>query len=164
MTFTEKLTDADLKDVQRMIGRRAYNFKAYIYAPALLVLFSLRYLRQSSPNWTMVAALVGIYCVSLLYSLYSRQQASSKQLEKINAMRPDRVSLTNDGWQAEGPHGASSFLPWSSFKTWREGKRVILLERTEGKQVHILPAGQLSEMDRLSVRQLLQSHVTPLSR
>jgi hypothetical protein len=160
MTFTERLTDADLKDMQRMIGRGAYNFRVFIYGPVLLVLFSLGYIRRS--NWTMVVALVAVYCVCLLYSLYSRQQAFSKRLERINAMRPDRVSFTNDGLQAEGPHGAASFLPWRSFKSWREGTRVILLERTEGKQIHILPVAQLSEMDRLSVRQFMQSHVTPL--
>jgi hypothetical protein len=160
MTFTEKLTDADLKDVQGMIGRGTYNFRVFLYGPVLLVLFSLGYIRRS--NWTMVITLVVVYCVCLLYSLYSRQQASSKRLEKINAMRPDLISFTNDGLQAEGPHGAAWFLPWRSFKCWREGKRVILLERAEGKQIHILPVAQLSEMDRVSVRQFLQSHVTPL--
>lgn len=161
MTFTEKLSEPDLKEVQKMIGRGAYNFRVFIYGPALLVLFSVGYIRRS--NWTMVETLVVVYSVCLLYALYSRRQAFSQRLAKMNAMRPDRVTLTSDGVQGEGPNGAASFLPWKSFKSWREGKRVILLERTEGKQIHILPVGQLSEMDRISVRQLLQSHITSVA-
>jgi hypothetical protein len=157
MTFTERLTEADLKEVQRMMRKAGYSFRVYIYGPVLLVLFSIGYIRRS--NWTMVAALVGVYCLASLYALYSRRQAFSKRLERMNAMRPDRVTLTSDGVQGEGPNGAASFLPWRSFKSWREGKRVIMLERTEGKQFHILPVGQLSDMDRVSIRQFLQSHI-----
>jgi hypothetical protein len=161
MTFTERLTEADLKDVEKMIGRRKYSFRVFLYGPVLVVLFSLGYIRES--NWTMVVTLVVVYCVCLLYSLFSRQQAFSKRLAKVNELRPDRVNLTTDGLQAEGPHGATSFLPWETFKSWREGKRVILLERNEGRQIHILPVGPLSETDRLPIRQFLQSHISRTS-
>jgi hypothetical protein len=105
MTFTERLTEADLKDVEKMIGRRKYSFRVFLYGPVLVVLFSLGYIRES--NWTMVVTLVVVYCVCLLYSLFSRQQAFSKRLAKVNELRPDRVNLTTDGLQAEGPHGAT---------------------------------------------------------
>ncbi len=132
-----------------MMRRAGYSFlRVYIYRPVLLVLFLIGYIRRS--NWTMVAALVGVYCVASLYALYLRRQAFSKRLEKMNAMRPDRVTLTSDGVQGEGPNGAASFSSCGrSFEEIHcEGKRVILLERNEGKQIHILPVGQLSDMDR----------------
>jgi hypothetical protein len=162
MTFTEKLTEADLKDVRRMVGKWRYRYRTFLYGPILLLVFSIECIRRPTPEWGMVAAFVGVYFVGMVYSSYSRRRTFAQRLAKANAMRPDRIMLTDDGVQSEGPNGATSLVPWRSFRSWREGNRVILLEKSEGKHFLVLPIGQLSQMDRHSTRQFLQSHISPV--
>jgi hypothetical protein len=161
MTFTEKLTEADLKDVRRIVGKWRYRYRTF-YGPILLLVFSVEYIRRPATNVGMIAPLAGIFFAGLLYALYLRRRTFAQRLAKANAMRPDRIMLTDDGVQSEGPHGATSLVPWRSFRSWREGNRVILLEKSEGKHFLVLPIGQLSQMDRHSTRQFLQSHISPV--
>jgi YcxB-like protein len=140
MTFTEKLNDADLKEVRRMLGKWRYRYRSF-YGPILLLVFSIDFIRRPTTDWGMVAPLAGIFFAGLLFALYLRRRTSAQRLAKANAMRPDRIMFTNDGVQSEGPNGATSLVPWRSFRNWREGKRVILLERSEGKHFLVLPVG-----------------------
>jgi hypothetical protein len=83
----------------------------------------------------------------------------AREFSQLNATLPDHLNLTTDGVKIDGPNGASAFLPWRTFKGWREGRRVVLIDLSQGNSVVILPVAQLSEIERLSIRQYLQSHI-----
>jgi hypothetical protein len=64
------------------------------------------------------------------------------------------VSLETDGVRSTFANGGSSFVPWFSFSTWKEGKNIFLLS---GENTAILP---IDAGTRDSIRALLMSHIS----
>ena len=82
----------------------------------------------------------------------------AKEFMQLNVSLPDWINLESNGVKQDGPSGATSFQPWSNFKGWREGKRVIVLNlKTQG--FLMLPVFEISEMERESIRGILRMHI-----
>jgi hypothetical protein len=64
------------------------------------------------------------------------------------------VSLDTDGIRSTFANGGSSFVPWSSFSAWKEGKNIFLLS---GENAAILP---VDDGTRDSIRSLLMSYIS----
>lgn len=123
-----------------------------------------RSLDATNRNWRFItiawAAVGGI----VVWVVYSTKGTMASEFSQLNATLPDYLNLTADGVKIDGPNGASAFLPWRTFKGWREGRTVVLIDLSQGKNVVILPVAQLSESERLSIRQLLESHIPGVGR
>ena len=166
MCFTGKLTEADLNDVGKMARSNMYWPKllaANWYGLALLlaVIWAtiLGLLGRTKPNWTEVALIWAVVAAIVGWAVYSTKRARARELTQLNATLPDHISLTTDGIKLDGPNGATGFLPWRTFKGWREGLRIVLVDKSEGNRFVMLPVAQLSEIERQSIRHFLQSHV-----
>jgi len=96
-------------------------------------------LGQTKPNWSAVVIIWIIIVAILSWSISRTKRLRMRELKEINATLPDQVSLTSDDVKYDGPNGETGFLPWRSFEHWREGRRIILIEKREGKGIVILP-------------------------
>jgi hypothetical protein len=166
MQFGGKLTEADLNDVQKMTQSKMYWPKLLLanwYGTALILALIWAtisgLLGQTKPNWRAMAIIWIVVAGIVLWAIYSAKRSQVREFTQLNATLPDDLNLTTDGVKMDGPNGASAFLPWRTFKGWREGRRVVLIDQSQGNNVVILPVAQLSEIERLSIRQFLQSHI-----
>jgi hypothetical protein len=170
MQFTGKLTEADLNDVRKLTLSKMYWPKLLLanwYGIALLLTVVWATIAGSlgkiKPNWNAVAVIWAVVVGIVLWAIYSTKRARARELTQLNATLADNITLTNDGVKWEGPNGATGFLPWRNFKGWRERGRVVLIDQCEGNRFVMLPISQLSEIERLPVRQFLQSHIPPIA-
>lgn len=171
MQISGKLTEADLNDVRKTTRSKTYWLKLLLgnwYGIALLLIVVWAtisgLLGQTNPNWRAVALIWALLAGIVLWAVYRTKRARAREFKQLNATLPDQVSLTNDGVKWDGPNGATGFLPWRNFKGWRQGRRVVLVDEREGNRFVILPVAQLSEVERLPIRQLLRSHISPGSQ
>ena len=171
MEFVGKLTADDFRDVRRMSRTKMYWVRLVLanwYGVAFLAVFFVATiagaLRQADPNWGVLGFVWAIVAAIVLWSYYRAKNASTRQLDELNRNLPDRLNLTTEGVKLDGPNGESGFIPWKNFKGWREGKRTILLDKTEDNRVFILPVPSLTDVEREPIRQLLRSQMpsTPI--
>jgi len=120
------------------------------------------FFRPDKPNWWAIAAIWAVVVGLVLWAVYKTRRARTRELTQLNATLADHISLTNDGVGLDGPNGATSFFPWRTFKGWREGRRVVLVDLREGNRFVMLPVAQLSEIERQPIRQFLQSRIPTL--
>lgn len=168
MQFNGKLDYADLKDVQKSKRTKMDWVKLFVknWYPLALVIGilyatiagALGYLH---PNWPAIGIIWVVIAAATAWSFYSVKRNTAKRLAQLNAGLPDRITLAKDGLKFDGPNGANAFFPWQSFKGWREGRRVVLVDQLEGNRSVFLPISQMAEPERMSLRQLLQSHIPP---
>jgi hypothetical protein len=169
MQFSGKLTEQDLKDVQRVARSKMYWPKLFLanwYGVTLLgILLWATFaglFGAIHPNWSAIGGMWVVFLSLFAWAFYSTKRKTSKELLQLNATQPDWINLAEDGAKLSGPNGAAGFWPWNNFKAWREGKRVMLLDMPSGAFV-ILSIGDLSDGERESIRQFLRSHVASAS-
>jgi hypothetical protein len=166
--FTSKLTDADMRDVRRITRARAYWPVMLLWAVGMIYMtvrgwtLTAGILARTPSEWPTATVAWGGAAAVILWGYYSHFRTRSRQLSQMNTERPDQMDLTDEGLKCEGPNGATALIPWRNFKGWKEGRQVMLVERAEGNRFFILPVAQLSEMERMSIRQFLQSHIPPV--
>jgi len=168
LQFIGKLTELGLRDAQKIARTKMYWLKLLLrnlYGLLLLILVAWitisGLLGYTKPNWRALGIMWAVVAAIIAWVVYNSRKAQTKRLSKLNAALPDHINLANDGVKMDGPNGATGFLPWGNFKGWREGNRVILLHKSEGKNSVLLPVAQLSEMEREQLRQLLRSQIAP---
>ena len=171
MEFAGKLNEEDMADVQKTARSKSYWPKLLLanwYGIGLFLMVTWGtisgLLGQTKPNWTAVAIIWAVIAAIVAWAVYRTKRARVRELTQLNADLPDHVYLTSDGLKWDGPDGATGFLPWRNFKGWREGKRVVLVDKIDGSRFVMLPVGHLSEIERLPIRQYLSSHISPSIR
>jgi hypothetical protein len=167
MKFGGKLTQPDLKDVQKIVRSKMYwpklllaNWYGLLLTCVVLWATVSGFMGYTKPNWRAVALIWLVLAGIFAWAIYRTKRGTVRALTQVNAILPDWVTLNNDGIQCDGPNGAKAFQPWRTFKQWREGRRVVLLEQSNGQRV-ILHVADLSEIERHTLRQLLQSCIPP---
>jgi len=166
MRFAGKLSEAELGDLQKLTIPKMYwpklllaNWYGFALIAAIIWATLSGFLGRTKPNWQAMGVIWLVIAVIILWSVFTTKREGARNLAKLNATLPDQVNFTNAGVTLDGPNGASAFLPWTHFKGWREGKRVMLVEMVEGNSIVIVPVAQYSEIDRQPIRQLLQSSI-----
>jgi hypothetical protein len=96
----------------------------------------------------------------IAWSFYSAKRSSAKEFSQLNATLPDSLNIDSTGVRLELPGGATAFHPWSTFKGWREGQRVIILDKQDRTFV-MVPVGGISGIERESIRQFLRANIAP---
>jgi len=169
--FQGKITEADLNDVRKMTVSKMYwprlllaNWYGLALILALIWSTVSGLFGGTNRNWRFVAILWAVLGGIALWVVYSTRRTMASEFTQLNATLPDHLNLTTDGVKIDGPNGASAFSPWRTFKGWREGRRVVLIDQSQGNSVVILPVAQLSEIERLSIRQYLQSHIPAIGK
>jgi hypothetical protein len=170
MQFSGKLTEAELNDVRKLLRPRLYwlrwagsNWYGLSITLVLVWATILGFVGRTKPNWGAVALIWAVLGGIVVFVWYKTWRKQGRELEKINVALPDQINLATDGVKLAGPNGASSFMPWTNFDSYREGQRVIVINQGIGRQLVMLPLGQHSEVGRAAIRQMLQSHIASIS-
>jgi MFS family permease len=170
MQFQGKITEADLNDVRTMNLSKIYwprlllaNWYGLALILAILWATISGLLGKTNPNWRAVFLIWVLVGAIVIWSIYRTKREQSRELAELNATLPDQIEVTNAGVKWEGPNGRTGFVPCDNFKGWREGKRVMLVDERQGNRFVMLPISQLSEAERVPIRNSLQSHISPTS-
>ena len=166
MQLGGKLTEADLTDVGDMTRSKMYwvkllfgNLRGFLLLAILVWAAISGLLGRTKPDWRAVGVIWLVIASIVLFAIYRTKRDRQQELTQLNATLPDQLELTSDGIRWNGPNGSTGFLPWTAFKGWREGRRVVLVDQTQGNRFLMLPVGQLSEIQREPIRQFLRSHI-----
>ncbi|MGH6876846.1 MAG: YcxB family protein [Rhizomicrobium sp.] len=168
LSFTAKLDDADLRDI-RNITRTTTSWLKLALTNAHAVLFLVLAvwatvaapLDRIHPDWGIIGVVWAAAITVDLGSIYSSRRARPRALMRLNKTRVEKISFDGSGISWSAADGASGFLPWQNFKGWREGKRVMVVDQTQGNRPLFLPIADLSESDRISLRHFLHSSIRP---
>ncbi len=166
MDFSGKLNEVEVKEATRFIRPKGYQTRLIltyarlvVYAGVVFyVLFESFARHQRVPESVIVTRI--LLLVVLLGFFYFRYRKGSRQaVANLDASLPDTLSLSAEGVRLNGPNGAQGFQPWMSYKGYREGKHVVILDRKEQGLYNVLPISGLQEGDRHSLRGLLQNYL-----
>ena len=159
--LTGKVTEADMNELRRMVRSKMYWPKFLLanwYGIALLAIVLWATIAGAAgatkPNWKAVGIIWLVLGVIFAWSFYRARTTSRREFSRLNAGLADWITIANEGITFDGPNGAKSFQPWGSFRSWRPGQRVFLVDRSQDGFV-ILPVADLSDVQRQSLRQLL---------
>jgi hypothetical protein len=166
MDFSGKLNEVEVKEATRFIRPKGYQTRmALTYARLVIyagvvfyVLFESFARHRHIPESVIVTRIVLL--VLLLGFFYFRYRKGSRQaVANLDASLPDTLSLSAEGVRLNGPNGAQGFQPWVSYKGYREGKHVVVMDRMEKGLYNVLPISGLQEGDRQNLHGLLQNYL-----
>lgn len=165
MEFVGKLTEAEFTEFERMARSKGYWVNVFLFfVGGPVCIWQSVSILLGSPTlrvWEVfILAYAGVIAL-LLFARYEQKRRRAEQLAGLNA-KGDRFVLTAEGVKRETFEGTAKLLPWESFKDWREGQQIMLLN-TYASGAVILPIAQLSELEREPIREYLKSRI-PLAR
>lgn len=166
MRLSGKLTEMDVNDLRRMVRSKWYWPRFVLenwYGMAIICILLWAsiggLMGKIHPNWRLVGPMWAVVAAFVALAIYRTKRRMTGEFTRLNATLPDWIHLANDGLKFEGPGGASAFQSWGDFKGWREGGRVMLVDRVEGHGFVILPVGDVSEAERQALRDTLRSQL-----
>lgn len=166
MEFSGKLTAEDWKDAGAMTRSKLYwprvvlaNWYGLAAIGTLVWATIAGLLGQTQPVWTAMAIIWTVIIAIIGWSAFRVTAERAREIVRINDMRPDTIRFTSAGIAFDGPDGAVSFRPWWHFNGWREGRRVVILDRPHVQSAAIVSIASLSEMQRERVRDFLGANI-----
>jgi hypothetical protein len=106
-----------------------------------------------TPRWDLTALLLAV-CGALMGYSWFRWNAKVSNALRASTARIESLSLDGDGVRVLLRTGTSTFIPWSSYTKWVEGKVVFVLTGKDGGAILAIDDG-----NRDTVRGLLSSHI-----
>jgi hypothetical protein len=164
MQLQSTLTSAQIHEAARLARPRYFwlRFFAYSwYSTALCVVAVYTaadaLLRHKPIPWDATGGALAF--ALLFYGL--RWSRWKRRLSRVAAIRSRAasISLDPDGIRTRQESGATTFVPWTGFTKWSEGRNVFLLTSKDGTTV--LP---VDDGNRDSVRALLQGYIVGSGR
>jgi hypothetical protein len=166
LKYSGKLSAEDIEDVGRLVRSRWYwprlllaNWYGVLLLLVLIGVTVLGLITGARLNWRGIGIVWAIVALILLYSHLRIKRQRAKEVAQLDASLPDWITLRPDGLHFDGPRGARSFQPWSSFNGWREGERTVVIDYTAHKGFAMLAVYRLSEGERQVLRGALSSHL-----
>lgn len=95
--------------------------------------------------------------VSLIWLYWYREQSAVRRAVSRPSNTPESASVDANGIRTSTSTGATSFVPWSEFSGWKEGKDVFTL--TKGKSFDVLTKRGLNEAEVEQLRSLFRSQI-----
>jgi hypothetical protein len=164
MRLTGKLSQEDLNDVRRIVRSKWYwprlimaNWYGAGIVCILLWVTVDGLIHGTKVNWKGIGIVWAILAAIVGWAYYTTRRSTATEFNALSTSLPDWITPANDGLRFDGPNGANAFQPWSGYTRWREGKRVIVLYRTQGNGFTMLPIADLSDADLHGLRTMLQT-------
>jgi hypothetical protein len=161
MQIRSTITPDELQEAVRISRPKRFwlrFFAANWYSSAICLLIigvaihALVY--NEHPKWGSMAVGFAIFASFIGFSWYRWNAKLSKIAEAASA-RSGTFSLDADGVRTILASGSSTFVPWSSYDKWTEGKNVFLLTGKDGSA--IIP---IDDGNRETLRGLLVSKIS----
>lgn len=109
-------------------------------------------LKHQNVRWGPIAGFLAFAAFFLWLSWFRWNARLEKAAAALNA-KSGTIALDSDGIRSTFANGGTSFVPWSSFTAWKEGKSIFVLT---GESAAILP---IEDGNRDSIRSLIRAHV-----
>lgn len=106
--------------------------------------------QKLGPSLLLFVIMAGL----MVFSYYRWQSKVSKALQSSH-VRIESQSLDSDGIRIKLKTGTETFVPWSSYNKWTEGKNIFLLTGTDGTT--IIPT---DDGNRDALRGMLSSRIS----
>ncbi|HZY63015.1 MAG TPA: YcxB family protein [Edaphobacter sp.] len=104
-------------------------------------------------NWGAMAMVFAI-CVGFIGFSWFRWNSSLAKSAEAASARAGTLSLDSDGVRTRLASGTSTFIPWSTYSKWIEGRSVFLVTGNDGTTVIPIDDG-----NRDAIRSLLMSKI-----
>ena len=98
-------------------------------------------------------------CIAVLGVLSSQRRQSYRTARSHQSFE----TATADGVHTTEKSSATNFVPWSTFRGFRDGNAVILLRNSDGSGYRTIPEGGLTPNDVERMRSAVRSHLPELS-
>jgi len=103
-------------------------------------------------SWALLLIPVSLIC----FFWYRRHSAVRRAVSKPSNT-PGSASIDANGITSTNSAGAPSFVPWSAFSGWKEGKDVFT--QTKGKSFNVVTKRGLNEAEVDQLRSLFRSQI-----
>src|SRR5258706_13603017 len=111
MQFQGKITEADLKDAQKMSASKMYWPKLLLanwYGLALILALIWATISglfgRTNPNWRNITIMWAVAVGIALWVLYSTKRTIAREFTQLNATLPEHLNLTTEGLKIDGPN------------------------------------------------------------
>ena len=163
MRIRATITPSELQEAARMSRSKYFWLRFFVanwYATALCLLLigvAINALVSGGhPQWGAMGLLFVICSFFIWFSWYRYNRSLPKSASGMSE-RAGTLLLGPDGIKMELASGASTFIPWSSYTKWQEGKSVFVITGKEGATVIPIEDGS-----NHTIRNLLLSKIGPL--
>ena len=157
------MTESELDDVRKLVRSKWYwpklltaNFYGLLLFLGILYATVEALLGHTHPNWNALGIIWIVIAGIIAWAFYRAKRSRAKESAHLNSTLPDWVKFETGGVHLELPNGAKAFHPWRNVKGYREGKSVVLIDLDGGTFI-MVPVTELSEPERDSIRQFLNS-------
>jgi hypothetical protein len=120
-----------------------------------------RLLHRDFKHWMSIG---GIWAAVILVAVLALRQEikyTKRAPLQIDLATADWITVLPDGLKVDDPDGETTFNLWIGFRSWREGSRVILLERVIGPGVVTIPLSGMSDVEKENLRGMLSARINP---
>ncbi len=93
----------------------------------------------------------------LFWFYWYRKHSAVRRAVTRPSNTPGSATVDANGISYTNSTGAPSFVPWSEYSGWKEGKDVFTL--TKAKSCHVLPKRGLNEAEAEQLRSLFRSQI-----
>jgi YcxB-like protein len=95
--------------------------------------------------------------VSLIWFFGYRKHSALRRAVSSPSNKPGSASIDANGINSTNSAGAPSFVPWSAYSGWKEGKDVFTL--TKGESFNVVTKRGLNEAEAEQLRSLFRSQI-----
>lgn len=142
----------------RLLARQVYA----LFAAGVIIWELARIYASGNPvNWHNVGLLLVFLAIILAFIWVRTMRILGSTSTAKNQSFPDTLSLETSGIHAQSSNGTSTTIPWTAFKGWRIGSKIILLNYAEGKRHLVLPMASLPMTQQETLRGTVQSYLGP---
>lgn len=137
--------------------------QAYALVIAAIVVWDLAKILTSGHaiNWQIVGIRLVVLAAILAFIWIRMQRITGRTKAATSQNFPDTLDLDTSGIKTQSSNGTSSSVPWTAFKGWRMGSKIILLHYAEGKRYMVLPLASMAPTQQDNLRGTVQSYLGP---
>ena len=143
------------------------NLLPVLYYAAFLVIgiqFVVRNVRGETHHFQR--ALVGLLVVLALVvvPLWYFLRLYRKARAEVAELGPQKFTFTDTGISSIDKNGCTSFVPWSQYAGFREGKGIFFLRIARSEAYRVIPKETFAQRDAERLRSLLLTRLPELPR
>src|SRR6185369_4627756 len=131
MRISGKVDHADVKDARRLLLGKFYWTRFLLHPSALGYAGALGFVARRSclhRNWVEEEIAAVVVMAFLVFHFFTAHRFRDERLKRLNAALPDSIIILPNGVQFEFTDGETAFIPWTRYRAYREGERVIWLQ------------------------------------
>jgi hypothetical protein len=163
-------TSRSLDEIARF-GRRWYYWLAFylkgslglIFLGALVVAFTGGFVQNlvgHSPKQIVYATFYGLPLSALLwYFRHNHLRVTHERAALLARLNPIRLAFSSAGITYTDSEGHSSFVPWSAYSKFREGRYIFALRARDSGAHHCIPKDSLPEQTSEEIRCVLLANL-----